>query len=85
MSSSVFIESSSQVADTASTSDSNLVVVYGKNGISFDDKGLENLIGMVFYLILIKSIYLSYDFYRGKENFINKCNTFDFAHSKYAR
>ncbi|XP_037819855.1 serine-rich adhesin for platelets [Lucilia sericata] len=47
MSSSVFIESSSQAADAsnyASTSDSNLVVVYGKNGISFDDKGLENLI-----------------------------------------
>ncbi|KAM7362521.1 protein partner of snf isoform 2-T2 [Cochliomyia hominivorax] len=47
MSSSVFIESSSQAADSneyASTSDSNLVVVYGKNGISFDDKGLENLI-----------------------------------------
>ncbi|XP_065367348.1 serine-rich adhesin for platelets isoform X2 [Calliphora vicina] len=47
MSSSVFIESSSQAVDSsdfASTSDSNLVVVYGKNGISFDDKGLENLI-----------------------------------------
>lgn len=49
MSSSVFIESSSQAVDStdfASTSDSNLVVVYGKNGISFDDKGLENLIGL---------------------------------------
>ncbi|TMW49014.1 hypothetical protein DOY81_005902 [Sarcophaga bullata] len=48
MSSSVFIESNSQPAgdsgDYANTSDSNLVVVYGKNGIRFDDKGLENLI-----------------------------------------
>lgn len=48
MSSSVFIENNLQAADNneyASTSDSSLVVVYGKNGISFDDKGLENLIG----------------------------------------
>lgn len=48
MSSSVFVESSTLPADPseyATTSDSNLVVVYGKNGISFDDKGLENLIG----------------------------------------
>lgn len=49
MSSSVFIESKSQPtgdsSDYANTSDSNLVVVYSKNGIRFDDKGLENLIG----------------------------------------
>lgn len=25
--------------------DSNLVVVYGKNGISFDEKGIQRLIG----------------------------------------
>ncbi|XP_075147041.1 protein partner of snf [Haematobia irritans] len=42
MSSSMFIESSSSLG---ADSNSNLVVVYGKNGIiNLDDKGLENLI-----------------------------------------
>ncbi|XP_005188356.2 uncharacterized protein LOC101895968 [Musca domestica] len=49
MSSSMFIErtplpATEDVPDYNSNSDSNLVVVYGKNGISFDDKGLESLI-----------------------------------------
>uniref|UniRef100_A0A1A9W2B6 PHD-type domain-containing protein n=1 Tax=Glossina brevipalpis TaxID=37001 RepID=A0A1A9W2B6_9MUSC len=45
MSSSVFIESTSlsKDGDEYHSSDSNLVVVYGKKGISFDEKGLENL------------------------------------------
>lgn len=79
MSSSVFIESSSQPVgdsnDYANTSDSNLVVVYGKNGIRFDDKGLENLIG-AFMLILKKSILLDIEmnyfyFCRRKTNFFD--------------
>ncbi|XP_013107132.2 death-inducer obliterator 1 [Stomoxys calcitrans] len=48
MSSSMFIERSSPLSadskNCTNASDSNLVVVYGKNGINFDDKGLENLI-----------------------------------------
>uniref|UniRef100_A0A1A9UYH6 PHD-type domain-containing protein n=1 Tax=Glossina austeni TaxID=7395 RepID=A0A1A9UYH6_GLOAU len=45
MSSSMFIESSSlsKDVDDFHSADSNLVVVYGKKGISFDEKGLENL------------------------------------------
>lgn len=55
MSSSMFIErtplpATEDVPDYNSNSDSNLVVVYGKNGISFDDKGLESLIGMFAYV-----------------------------------
>lgn len=62
MSSSVFIESSSiqkapgesleghgmgtEFSEAGNSADSNLVVVYGKNGINFDRKGLENLIGL---------------------------------------
>lgn len=55
MSSSVFIESctkafkggigsENEVAISGSP-DSNLVVVYGKNGVNFDKRGIENLIG----------------------------------------
>ncbi|KAI9580842.1 hypothetical protein GQX74_013390 [Glossina fuscipes] len=45
MSSSMFIESSalSKDVDDYHSADSNLVVVYGKKGISFDERGLENL------------------------------------------
>ncbi|XP_068152282.1 uncharacterized protein pps isoform X2 [Drosophila tropicalis] len=41
MSSSVFTETSS--ARVVADADSNLVVVYGKNGISFDERAIENL------------------------------------------
>lgn len=43
----MFIESSSlsKDVDDFHSADSNLVVVYGKKGISFDEKGLENLMG----------------------------------------
>lgn len=55
MSSSIFIESCSkafkggkgsenEIAISGSP-DSNLVVVYGKKGVNFDKRGIENLIG----------------------------------------
>lgn len=56
MSSSIFIERNNALTQsnvhggvegiiTDSQLDSNLVIVYGKNGISFDEKGIQHLIG----------------------------------------
>lgn len=42
----MFIDSSSASIGVGNcTSESNLVVVCGKNGMSFDDKGLQCLLG----------------------------------------
>lgn len=60
MSSSVFIERNTlshnniKYEDEAriisdSELDSNLVIVYGKNGISFDEKGIQHLMGKLTY------------------------------------
>lgn len=44
MSSSVFSETPSARPNGAD-GDSNLVVVYAKNGISFDERAIENIMG----------------------------------------
>lgn len=45
MSSSVFSETPS-ARPSGADGDSNLVVVYSKNGISFDERAIENIMGM---------------------------------------
>jgi len=46
MSSSVFSETAS-VRPNGADGDSNLVVVYSKNGISFDERAIENIMGNI--------------------------------------
>lgn len=69
MSSSVFSETPSARPNGAD-GDSNLVVVYAKNGISFDERAIENIMGKSIWNLYLKCTYILKNIsnFRGKIN-----------------